>query len=75
MNISWRYFLTIVGLLISISAPKFALAQNPVGASGVLDPLLTTPAVSGYEQELAGLIRSEYAKYGKVVKDTAATVD
>ncbi len=33
------------------------MAQDFIGANGISDPLLTTPAVSGYEQELAGLIR------------------
>ncbi len=37
--------------------------------AGALEPFITTPA------ELAALIRSEYAKYGKVVKDIGATVD
>lgn len=37
--------------------------------AGALEPFITTPA------ELAALIRSEYAKYGKVVKEIGATVD
>ena len=37
--------------------------------AGALEPFITTPA------EFAALIRADYAKYGKVVKDVGATVD
>jgi tripartite-type tricarboxylate transporter receptor subunit TctC len=37
--------------------------------AGALEPFLTTP------DQLTALIRSEYAKYGKVVKDIGAKVD
>jgi tripartite-type tricarboxylate transporter receptor subunit TctC len=37
--------------------------------AGALEPYITTPA------EFATLIRADYAKYGKVVKDVGATVD
>lgn len=37
--------------------------------AGALEPFITTPA------EFAALIRADYAKYGKVVKDVGVTVD
>ena len=37
--------------------------------AGALEPFITTPA------EFAALIRADYAKYGKVVKDVGARVD
>jgi tripartite-type tricarboxylate transporter receptor subunit TctC len=37
--------------------------------AGAMEPFITTP------DQLAALIRSEYAKYGKVVKDIGVTVD
>ena len=37
--------------------------------AGALEPFITTP------DQLAGLIKSEYAKYGKVVKDIGAKMD
>ena len=37
--------------------------------AGALEPFITTPA------EFAALIRSDYAKYGKVVKDVGATAE
>jgi tripartite-type tricarboxylate transporter receptor subunit TctC len=43
--------------------------REKFGTAGALEPFITTPA------ELTALIRSEYAKYAKVVKDIGATVD
>lgn len=43
--------------------------REKFSAAGALEPYVTTPA------ELAALIRSEYAKYGKVVKDIGAKLD
>lgn len=37
--------------------------------AGALEPYITTP------EQLAALIKSEYAKYGKVIKDIGATLD
>jgi tripartite-type tricarboxylate transporter receptor subunit TctC len=37
--------------------------------AGALEPFITTP------DQLTALIRSEYAKYGKVIKDIGATMD
>lgn len=39
------------------------------GAAGALEPYITTPA------ELAALVRSEFEKYGKVVRDIGVTLD
>jgi tripartite-type tricarboxylate transporter receptor subunit TctC len=43
--------------------------KEKFGNAGALEPFITTPA------EFAALIRADYAKYGKVVKDVGATVD
>ncbi len=43
--------------------------KEKFGNAGALEPFITTPA------EFAALIRADYAKYGKVVKDVGARVD
>lgn len=43
--------------------------KEKFGNAGALEPFITTPV------ELAALIRSEYAKYGKLVKDIGVTAD
>jgi len=44
-------------------------AQAKLRAAGGLEPFITTP------EEFASVIRADYAKYGKVVKDSGAKVD
>ena len=43
--------------------------QGKLRAAGGLEPFITTP------EEFASMIRADYAKYGKVVKDSGAKVD
>ncbi len=44
-------------------------AQGKLRAAGGLEPFITTPG------EFASMIRADYAKYGKLVKDSGAKVD
>ncbi len=57
MGIRLRFSLGIFGLLASLGAAKPALAQYVHGPGGSVEWILTTPAVSGYEQELSAGIR------------------
>ena len=50
------FFLGIMGAFVSLSAANSVRAQYSGGAS-ITDTFLATPAVSGYEQELAMQIR------------------
>jgi len=43
--------------------------QGKLRAAGGLEPFITTP------EEFSSIIRADYAKYGKVVKDSGAKVD
>ena len=43
--------------------------KEKLSSAGALEPLITSPA------ELAALVRSEYAKYGKLVKDLGVKID
>lgn len=53
-----------VGKLLAL-----AEVQGKLRAAGGLEPFVTTP------EEFASMIRADYAKYGKVVKDSGAKVD
>ena len=43
--------------------------RERLGAAGALEPFITTP------EQLSALIRSEYAKYGKIIKEIGVKVD
>ena len=52
-----QYSLAIVGMLVRLSVAEPLMAQYFSGSGGVAESFLATPAVSGYEQELAAQIR------------------
>ena len=52
------YGLKIIGFFLWLGDPNCIGAQYPVESGGIFQTFVTTPAVSGYEQELAGEIRA-----------------
>jgi putative aminopeptidase FrvX len=68
MNSLPRFFVTITGILFFLTGPKPARAQYAHGPGGTAESFLTTPAVSGYEQQLAGELR-------EILKDFSPKTD